>query len=205
MTEKIIVSSSFGKDSTAMIHLMLERGIQIDEILFFETGWDFPEMEAHIQKVEYNTGIVATRVRYYRHFDELLRRYGWPHRSGGWCVDCKTKTCNKFIRYAKGTQEHIGYTTDEIHRTKRPRLKLKKWSVQFPLIDYGFSEKDALSYCRSLGYDWGGLYDVFNRVSCFCCPKAGPKRIDQLKANFPSSYERYLIMDDIAQARKKAA
>jgi len=197
--DKIIVSSSFGKDSTAMLHLLIDQGVKISEVLFFETGWDFPEMENHIRKVETNTGIIITRVRYYRHFNELLRRYGWPHPSGGWCVDCKTKTCNKFIRGVKGTHEYIGYTTDEIQRTDRPRLKLKKWKVDFPLIEQGFSEADALHYCRSLGYDWDGLYDVFSRVSCFCCPKAGKKRIDKLKANFPDLYSRYLIMDEIAK------
>jgi len=150
-----------------------------------------------------NTGIKLIRVRYYRHFDELLGRWGWPHPKGGWCVDAKIKTCNKLFRGLHGTVENIGFTTDEIRRTKRPALKKKKWQVRFPLIECGFSEADCLSYCRSLGYDWGGLYDVFNRVSCFCCPKAGGKRIDQLRANFPDLYERYLKMNEIATNKEE--
>lgn len=202
MSEKIILSSSFGKDSTAMIHLMQEHGEQIDEVMFFETSWDFPQMEAHIHQVEKNTGIKTVRVRYYRHFDEMLGRWGWPHGAGGWCVRCKTNVCNQLFRGLRGTVECIGFTTDEIHRTKRPEMKRKKWTVRFPLIEYGFSESDALSYCKSLGYDWDGLYDVFSRVSCFCCPKAGQKRIDKLRANFPSLYERYLEMNEIANRQR---
>jgi len=86
---KIIIASSFGKDSTATIHLMLEHNERISNIIYFESGWDFPQMEDHIALVEKNTGIKAIRVRYYRHFEELLGRYGWPHGSGGWCVRCR--------------------------------------------------------------------------------------------------------------------
>lgn len=202
MAEKIILSTSFGKDSTAMIHLMQEHGEQIDELIFFETGWDFPQMEAHIQQVEKNTGIKAIRVRYYRHFNEMLSRWGWPHPSGGWCVGRKISTCNRAFRAFKGKTECIGYTTDETYRINRPEIQKKKWPVRFPLIESGFSEAGALSYCRSLGYHWDGLYDVFSRVSCFCCPKAGQKRIDKLKANFPQLYEKYLTMDEIANSIK---
>ena len=199
LPQKIIVSSSFGKDSTAMIHLLLEEGHQIDEIIFFETGWDFPQMEAHIKKVEKNTGITIVRLRYYRHFDEMLSRWGWPHTSGGWCAANKTNTCNRFIRSVKGTRELIGFSADEINRTKRKTIKAKKWKVAFPLIEKGFGEKEALRYCKSIGYDWDGLYDVFSRVSCFCCPKAGKKRIEKLRLYFPDIYERFMKMDEIAR------
>ena len=184
-----------------MIHLMLENNEQIDEVVYFESGWDFPQMEGHISQVEKNTGLRITRVRNFRHFDELLYRWGWPHPSGGWCVERKTRNCNAFIRGVKGTVECIGFSADELKRTKKPSLKKKKWIVRFPLVEYGFGSADALRYCRSLGYDWNGLYDVFNRVSCFSCPKAGQKRIDKLKAYFPDLYERYLEMDEIANNR----
>lgn len=195
---KIIASTSFGKDSTAMLHLMLAKGEQIDELIYFESGWDFPQMEDHIALVEKNTGIKTIRVRYYRHFNEMLGLWGWPHPKGGWCVRNKINTCNKAFRGLKGTVECIGFTTDEWSRTSRPELQKKKWQVRFPLIEYGFSEKDALAYCKSLGYHWDGLYDIFNRVSCFCCPKAGKKRIEQLQVHFPKLYLEYLKMDKIA-------
>jgi len=206
MNKKVIISSSFGKDSTAMIHLMLEKGEQIDEILFFETGWDFPQMEDHIKQVQKKTGLKIIRIRHYRYFDEMLSKMGWPRdkKPGlpGWCNGAKRDNCNKYIRYTYGTVECIGYTTNEIKRAKRPSFNKKKWRVRFPLIEYGFSESDALSYCKSLGYNWGGLYDVFNRVSCFCCPNAGKKRIEILKSDFPKLYQRYLEMDEIANSAK---
>ena len=47
-----VCNCSFGKDSLAMLLRLLENGMPVDLILFNETGLDFPEMEAHIEKVE---------------------------------------------------------------------------------------------------------------------------------------------------------
>ena len=58
-----LVSFSGGKDSTAMLLGMLERGMQIDCILFCDTGLEFPEMYDHIAKLEKDTGMPITRVR----------------------------------------------------------------------------------------------------------------------------------------------
>lgn len=49
---KHIVSFSGGKDSTAMLLMMIEKGMQIDDIIFCDTGKEFPEMYEHIKQVE---------------------------------------------------------------------------------------------------------------------------------------------------------
>lgn len=49
---KHIISFSGGKDSTAMLLKMLENNMQIDEIIFCDTGKEFPQMYEHIKKVE---------------------------------------------------------------------------------------------------------------------------------------------------------
>ena len=47
-----IISFSGGKDSTAMLLMMLERKMPIDEIIFCDTGKEFPQMYDHIEKVQ---------------------------------------------------------------------------------------------------------------------------------------------------------
>lgn len=42
------VTLSGGKDSTAMLLLMIERGMSIDMVLSADTGMEFPEMYAHL-------------------------------------------------------------------------------------------------------------------------------------------------------------
>ncbi len=47
-----VVSFSGGKDSTAMLLKMIEEKIDIDCVLFCDTGLEFPQMYEHIDKVE---------------------------------------------------------------------------------------------------------------------------------------------------------
>ena len=46
------VSLSGGKDSTAMLLLMIERGMPIDIVLTADTGMEFPEMYDHLAKLD---------------------------------------------------------------------------------------------------------------------------------------------------------
>ena len=48
---KNVVSLSGGKDSTAMILMMLEKNMPVDLILFCDTGKEFPAMLRHIDKL----------------------------------------------------------------------------------------------------------------------------------------------------------
>ena len=57
-----VVSLSGGKDSTAMLLMMLERGMQIDCILFCDTGLEFPGLYAHLDKLEQYIGRPITRI-----------------------------------------------------------------------------------------------------------------------------------------------
>ena len=58
-----VVSLSGGKDSTAMLLMLLERGEPIADIVFFDTGWEFPQMYEHLDWLENNTGRKITRLR----------------------------------------------------------------------------------------------------------------------------------------------
>ena len=58
-----VVSLSGGKDSTAMLLMLLERGEPVADVVFFDTGWEFPEMYEHLEKLEAFTGLKITRLR----------------------------------------------------------------------------------------------------------------------------------------------
>lgn len=47
-----VVSLSGGKDSTAMLLMMLERGMRVDEVVSADTGMEFPAMDKHLRRVE---------------------------------------------------------------------------------------------------------------------------------------------------------
>ena len=60
--DNIYVSFSGGKDSTAMLLMMLEKGMPVDEIIFCDTGMEFPEVYQHIKQVEKYIGRKITRL-----------------------------------------------------------------------------------------------------------------------------------------------
>ena len=53
----------------------------------------------------------------------------------------------------------------------------------------------ALEYCKERGLTWDGLYDIFDRVSCWCCPLGGVTRAEKIYHNFPLLWQRMLEME----------
>lgn len=200
-----IVSLSGGKDSTAMLHMMLERGEKVHSAVFFDTGWEFPEMAAHIDLVEKNTGVKLVRLKPAKSFEHWMyhRRVlakdgemtgevhrignGWPSPMRRWCTSKKVDTIKAYQNSIENAVPCIGYASDEMHRVKPGK--------RYPLIEYGITEKDAINYCRSLGYDWGGLYDIFDRVSCWCCPLQSLKDLRKLRKYRPELWQELIEMD----------
>jgi len=190
-----VVSFSGGKDSTAMLLMMLEKNMQVDEILFFDTGWEFPQMYEHIAKVEKLIKRKVTRLHPREPFGYMLtdkpkkdgtRGFGFARPNARWCTAYKTQTIDKQVK-GKHATRFIGIAADE---TKRIREKC------YPLVDWGITEADALAYCYSLGFDWGGLYDGYKRLSCWCCPLQSLKELKYLRANFPRLWKELKIMED---------
>ena len=195
-----VISLSGGKDSTAMLHMMLERGESVHSAVFFDTGWEFPEMEAHIDEVARNTGVKVVRLRpekpfAYWMYDRIKTKgrigqvgYCWPNTFDRWCTELKTRQIDKHTRTIENLQQCVGFASDELHR-------IKKNNKRYPLIEYGVTEADALEYCRKLGYTWGGLYDIFKRVSCWCCPLQSIKDLRKLRHHRPELWANLLEMD----------
>lgn len=159
-----------------MLHLMLERGEAIDAVIYCDMGdWEFPEMAAHIQQVERHTGITVTRVypkhdltkrafdHRYTYKDRECVGYGWPNVFRRWCTGMKHAAIDAERRRIGSGPHCIGIAADETHRPRHP-------DKRYPLDEYGYTEADCLAYCKSLGYSWGGLYGIYDRVSCWCCP-----------------------------------
>lgn len=181
-----------------MLHLLIKQGVEIGKVIYFETEWDFPQMKAHLALVTIKTGLPIIHIRYYRHFNEMLACWGWPKSAGGWCTACKHRTCLKYIHGIKGDKtEYIGFSADEVKRTQTGWMLNRKWPVRYPLIDAGMGEADSLVYCHKLGYHWDGLYDVFDRVSCFCCPKGGKTKRGLIRENFPELEKEWKRLDGL--------
>jgi len=198
------VSFSGGKDSTAMLLRMLELNMPVDQILFFDTGWEFPQLLEHVDKVERYIGREITRLKYKQSFDHMLSEhivnarngekktgYGWARPNSRWCTRLKL---NMLKQKAQGCLEYIGIAADEAGRIESS-AELQRPNARYPLVDWGWTEADCLACCYEKGFDWSGLYHHFKRVSCFCCPLQRESELRALYLYYPKLWKRLEVMD----------
>lgn len=57
------------------------------------------------------------------------------------------------------------------------------------------SENDCLNYCYNKGLTWGGLYEKFDRVSCWCCPLKNLKELRVIYKEYPNYWCKLKEMD----------
>lgn len=203
--EKLYVASlSGGKDSTAMVLRLIEEKYPLDLVLFCDTGLEFPQMYEHIEKLEKDLSVPLIKLKAERSFEYYLlehrpktRRpknilsnnmgYSWADARNRWCTSVlKIRVIDKYLRELKKQYEviqYIGIAADEKERVKEHR---------YPLVEWGMMEKDCLEYCYARGYDWGGLYDLFKRVSCWCCPLQPLSELRVLRKKFPDLWNKLL-------------
>ena len=59
----------------------------------------------------------------------------------------------------------------------------------YPLCFWAMAEAECLQYCYDRGFDWGGLYEDFNRVSCYCCPLKPLSELYTLWKKYPELWQ----------------
>ena len=218
------VSCSGGKDSTALAIGMWERGYQIDEIVAADEGMWWPEAYQVLEQITAITGIPVTIIQpaedkrfEYLMFDKVLTRgaraglkgYGWPSGKNRWCTEyCKAQQLDAHIAQKENEGFHvisyIGIAADEAHRADK-NSGSKTLEKRYPLIDWGMTEADCLEFCGDHGIDFGGLYDHFNRLSCWCCPLMSLRDARSLYHFYPEKWERLKDMDARARNQFKPA
>lgn len=213
MDKYVTASFSGGKDSTAMVLHMIDLGEQLDEVITCDTGMEFPEMYDHIarvRKVIEGAGIKFTVLRAEHSFEWYMFEkpveskewgphygFGWPSMKIRWCTQhLKERIISDYLRQLR--QEHkviqcIGLAADETERLARPYNQ--RANHRHPLAEWGWTEADAMAYCKARGYDWGGLYDIFPRVSCWICPLKSIGELKMLRRHRPELWARIKEMD----------
>ena len=196
---------------------MIRRGMPIDIVLNVDTGMEFPAMYEHIDKLERfllaERGIPITRLRAQRTFEELMldavraesatgeTGYGWPNALVRWCTgQLKTHLIQTYTSQLTSLPyQYIGIATDEQYRLDRKNNQNPLH--RHPLVDWNVTEAQALAGCYKAGYTWGGLYEHFSRVSCWCCPLQSLEELRALHDFYPEIWARLRDLDDRAIAQ----
>lgn len=197
---KYIASVSFGKDSLAMLLLILEKNKPLDEVIFYDTGMEFQaiyNIRDTVVRLLKEKGIKYTELKPKFPFEYVMFEKPVKHRNGtiskgySWCggrcrwgTTEKNTIIKKYLKenYNDDYKEYVGIAYDEPNRIKDDNKKI------YLLYDLKFTEKDCLRYCYSKGYSWEedgiDLYSILDRVSCWCCAN---KNLKELRA-----YYKYL-------------
>ena len=113
-----------------------------------------------------------------------------------WCTgQLKTHLIKKEANRLKLTcqaQHYVGIAADESRRCK---------TDIYPLVEHGITERDALRMCYDRGFDFGGLYELYNRASCWCCPLQRIGELRSLRMHHPDLWKRLLELDARALAQ----
>ena len=219
--EDWVLSCSGGKDATALGLEWLKRH-QLDpvtyplhEVIFGDVGMDFPAMLDHVARLEQiftDAGIKFTWLKANYSFDYLMfdhaanrkdstlqnvHGYSWPDARSRWCTAMlKTQVISRYVRNLEKqftVLELVGLAADEQKRLKKANNQNP--THRHPLAEWGWTEADCLKYCYDCGFDWGGLYKLFGRVSCWCCPLQSLPELRNLRTHFPDLWKRLMDME----------
>jgi 3'-phosphoadenosine 5'-phosphosulfate sulfotransferase (PAPS reductase)/FAD synthetase len=188
---RYVASVSFGKDSLAMLLKILEKGYPLDEVVFYNTGAEFDCIIRIRDRVvkEYlePRGIKFTELKPKTDFFEMMFNKEVKHRDGttskgySWCggacrwgTTYKTQAINKHL---KDCLVYVGIASDELKRVERAKAK----GQLLPLVEWNMTEDDCLQYCYQNGFNWLedgiNLYNILDRVSCWCCANKNKKEL----------------------------
>ncbi len=202
--QKIIVSVSFGKDSLAMLLKIIEtKMFQIDEAVFYNTGMEFKaiyEIRDRVKIILAENNIKYTELKPNKSFLYTMLKKPVNHRNGTksngyqWCGGrCRWGTTEKLKvldKYCKDDIQLVGIACDEPKRLSRIN-KIKNKIA--PLVSLKMTEKDCLEYCYNKGFYWEEngirLYDILDRVSCWCCANKNLKELSNYRKYLPEYWD----------------
>lgn len=203
--KKYYASVSFGKDSLAMLFMLIEKKYPLDEVVFFNNGMEFKALyDTRDLLLPYlkKKGIMYTELYPERPFlysmlEKPIKKRGTNiiHKYGfSWCGGvCRWGTSEKLRALRKHTKDgwdYVGIAADEVHRFD----KAKRENRILPLVEWGVSEKDALQYCYDKGIRWQEnnvfLYEILDRVSCYCCGNKNLKELKNIFRYLPEYWEK---------------
>lgn len=205
---KYVASFSGGKDSTAMVLRLIEARTPLDYVAFYDTGMEFQaiySVKDRIKEIASQNGIQFVELHpkepfLYSMLERPVKSKGViTHYGYAWCGGrCRWGTTEKLRaieNFKKSLEDdvtdYVGIAADEPQRFGKAHTEGKV----LPLVSWGMTEADCLRYCRERGISWieNGidLYDVLDRVSCWCCANKNLKEMYAIYRYLPAYWERF--------------
>lgn len=188
MPDLLVVALSGGIDSTALALRCADA-----TLVFTDTGWEFPELYAHLERIERVTGRAIVRL-VGPHPEGLVgmirEKAFFPGPTTRYCtVEFKIKPLNRWLGSRLPCTLAIGLRADEPGRpgnlTELPGL-----TIRYPLREQGLTRVDCVQTC--LEHDLLPRYPPYMlRGGCQGCFFKRPSEVQALMALAPA------IADDL--------
>lgn len=176
-----VISYGGGVQSTAMAVLAVEKKIEVDAMVFCDTGFEqstvFDFLDKYTLPMLKDAGIPFFIAKTEHYSGKYFANLGLPpffNIDGGevgrepafcsskWKKDVFTRFCNAAFKEKK-YNVLMGFSTDEVKRSTR-MMSSKKWSYVFPLLELNLNRNECIKI----------VTDKFNapppRSSCYFCP-----------------------------------
>ena len=217
---KYIASVSMGKDSLAMLLRLIELGYPLDIVVFYNTGMEFRaiyRIRDRVKDLCRIHGIEFVELHPKEPFVYCMLSKKVENRDGSgfhygysWCGlgRCRWATRHKLdairafrLSLAEPVIDYVGIAADEPQRLE---TEITPGKV-FPLVDWGMAEAECLAYCRSCGWNWLeetpavpegwiDLYEILDRVSCWCCANKNLKELYNIYRYLPYYWEQLKVL-----------
>lgn len=188
-----ILSFGGGVQTTALAIMAAKGEIEVDEVVFADTGAEKPEtywyMENYTKPMLKEAEIQFTSIigadpthKIQRNLVEHCYHYKTiPSVSMRWCTaQSKSRPIDDYKGEAISL---IGFSWDEAHRAKNRQGR------RYPLIELGLTGAD----CQRIISDYG--WPIPTKSSCFFCPYQRPVEWNWLKLRHPELIEKALAME----------
>lgn len=147
-----VAAFSGGKDSTAMVLAMLERGYRVDRLLITPTGDELPEMQAHWDAIAKRVGLPLERPAGPTLAEAMEKNNAVPSNHMRFCTRL-VKIQPVIAWVARQSAEHVvtlyvGLRADEEERTG---IVSEKIQTRFPLRELGMGLRDVWTFLRERG------------------------------------------------------
>lgn len=201
-----LVSYGGGVNSTAMLIECVNRGIDVDLILFADTGGERPHTYKYVETfskwlVEHGMHEIITVYPPNENLEEnCIRRgvlpalaYGFKTCSQRFKIQPQDKYCNNHHgckdvwKSGDKVTKLIGFDVDEAHRIRD--YQSDKYIVDYPLVDWDMGREDCVQAIEEAGLCQPG------KSACFYCPSSKPSEIRQLAQIYPDLADRAMAIE----------
>ena len=191
------VAFSGGKDS--LVTLSLVKDVLKDfQVLFVDTGLEFPETVEHTKKVARELGVELLVEQAGDAFWQAFEHFGPPGRDYRWCCKtCKLGPTAKLIRerFPSGCVTFVGqrrYESDQ--RFRQPRVWENPWVPGqvgvSPIKDW--TAMHVWLYIFSRGLEANPLYAKgLERIGCWLCPASELWEFEFVAREHPELWRRW--------------